>query len=386
MTEKERKKLLIQILRVSLSGEVGECSDSVSNDDIVAVCKMAKAHDLAHILKTGFAALKIEVPASVSEKLDQLELLSIFRSEKMKYELASICELLSKESIPFIPLKGSVLRPFYPKENMRTSSDIDLFVKKNDIPNIQALFESKLSYKRSGQSRSEVSFMSKGGVHIELHFFDGDETTGDFAGFENIFDIAEKKDDGAYHLPDNIFLYYHISHMAKHFSNGGCGIRPFMDIYVMKHFMGIDLTEADALFEKYGYLKFARSVIALFSVWFESGSHTPLTAKIEDYIMNAGVYGSLENSGAAIQLRTGKKKSSLKRRIFMPYRNMKYYYPSVKICPVILFPLYQVRRWVRVLFRRGVKDITRKIKADISVTDEQVNDMSRLFSELELKF
>ena len=43
------------------------------------------------------------------------------------------CNALEKAQIPFVPLKGSVIRKYYPEAWMRTSSDIDVLVHKEDV-------------------------------------------------------------------------------------------------------------------------------------------------------------------------------------------------------------------------------------------------------------
>ena len=58
--------------------------------------------------------------------------MSVYRNEQIKYAFAQICDTFELSSIPYIPLKGSVIRPYYPKESMRTSCDIDILVKEEN--------------------------------------------------------------------------------------------------------------------------------------------------------------------------------------------------------------------------------------------------------------
>ena len=51
---------------------------------------------------------------------------AIYRHAQLSYEYVAVCDALETAQIPFIPLKGSVLRKWYPEPWMRTSCDIDI--------------------------------------------------------------------------------------------------------------------------------------------------------------------------------------------------------------------------------------------------------------------
>lgn len=82
----------------------------------------------------------------------------------------SICDALEKACIPFIPLKGSVLRDLYPEGWMRTSSDIDILVKQDDVEKAADILVEKLGYSRKVGTTREISFFSPLQIHLELHF------------------------------------------------------------------------------------------------------------------------------------------------------------------------------------------------------------------------
>lgn len=52
---------------------------------------------------------------------------------KINHEYNRICDALESVEISFLPLKGSVLRQYYPEPWMRTSCDIDILVHENDL-------------------------------------------------------------------------------------------------------------------------------------------------------------------------------------------------------------------------------------------------------------
>ena len=50
-----------------------------------------------------------------------------------KAEYENLCSAFEKAQIPFLPLKGSVIRKYYPEAWMRTSCDIDILVHDEDV-------------------------------------------------------------------------------------------------------------------------------------------------------------------------------------------------------------------------------------------------------------
>lgn len=103
------------------------------------------------------------------KELDNEMFRAAFRCEQLEHELKKICGTLEKARIPFIPLKGSVLRRYYPEPWMRTSCDIDVFVREADLDRaIEALWEN-LSYRIGEISDHDVQIYTPNGQHIELH-------------------------------------------------------------------------------------------------------------------------------------------------------------------------------------------------------------------------
>ena len=83
------------------------------------------------------------------------------------------------------------------------------------------------------------------------------------------------------------------------------------------------------------------------AVWFNNEEPDATTLDMENYILQGGVYGTLEQHLAMSQNKKGGKFKHLMSRIFLTYKEMSIYYPSLKKYP-ILFPFYQVRRWFRI--------------------------------------
>ena len=171
-----------------------------------------------------------------------------------------ICEALEQAKIPYLPLKGSVLRALYPKGWMRTSCDIDILVREADLERAVTVLCETLEYEKKGLGSHDVSLFSPANIHLELHYdlVEDARANNCAALLSHIWEYAHPKAEGSaeHVLSDEMFYFYHIAHMAKHFEIGGCGLRPFLDLWLLDH-IEADKARRDALLEQGKLLQFA---------------------------------------------------------------------------------------------------------------------------------
>ncbi len=385
MEVQELQKIFIEILRSELTCTVLDenIKKKLTSETIAPLYKLSKSHDLAHIVSAALGKSELLDNDEISLKFQKQEMLSVYRCEQIKYALEEICKTFDTASIPYIPLKGSVIRPYYPYGSMRTSCDIDILVKEDDLETAANLLINNLNYTGETKGEHDISMHSPNGIHLELHYRLIDVIERLFDDVLNrAWEYAEPKTDSQYKFNDEFLLFYHLSHTSKHFVLGGCGIRPFMDLWIMEHKMGIQRNACDNLLLECGLEKFAEAAFAITDVWFEGKEHTELTKNMQDYIMNAGVYGTSENSIAVSQAKKGNKFKHLLRIAFLSYPQMKIYYPSLQKCP-LLFPFYQIRRWIRILLHkdRMMRAITH-IKTSNTITDDRRSHIKNLLENL----
>ena len=365
---------------------------------LIEVYKLSKAHDVAHLVgdalnKSGvFENLPADLDENeratiekIKEKFDEQIFTAVYRYENINYELEQICKTLEEAKIPFIPLKGSVIRKYYPEPWMRTSCDIDILVKEKDADNAAEYLQTQLQYGVDRKGQHDVSMFTASNVHVELHFKLLDS---DFKQVKDLIDVWSGDEisllsDSEYQMSKELFLLYHIYHMAKHFVHGGCGIKPFIDLWIIKNKVGFDEEKAQKMLQESGLLAFFERSTDLVNVWFEGKEHSEITQEMEDYILQGGVYGTLKQNLAMSQNKKGGKFRHLMSRIFLSYKDMAVYYPSLKKCPV-LFPFYQVRRWCRILFCGGRKAAMNEIKVNQNITTEEQERAKKLLEELNL--
>ena len=358
----------------------------VSVKFLTELYKLSKAHDAAHLVGAALEKSGVLFDGEIKNKFDNQVFTAIYRYENINAELEEICEILKEENIEFIPLKGAVIRKYYPEPWMRTSSDIDLLIKSEQLEYaINALID-RLSYECKGKWVDEISLYSPSRVHLELHCTLSADYVVEEVGsvLADIWTYAERVDKTSEHrLKDEAFYYYHIAHMAKHVMHGGCGVKPFVDLWVLEHKVEhSDEKRKDLLFRG-GIEKFAEAARALSKVWFEDGEHTDVTRELENFVLSGGVYGTLENSVSVGQNKKGGKIKYILSRVWLSYDVLKIQYPNLEKHKWLL-SFYEAKRWLRLLFKGGVKRSVNEIKITANMDSEKVERSARLMSELGL--
>ena len=255
---------------------------------------------------------------------------------------------------------------------MRTSCDIDILIQKENFEAADTMLTQTLGYTRAAVfSSHDVSYYAPGDVHLELHhtLIESDVLEKADRPLADVWSYTFPKKQGGYEMlmQDKMFYYYHISHIAKHFVQGGCGLRPVLDLWLLeKH---IDASDARDLLSEGGLETFAKALRCLVAVWFEDAPHTDETKALEMYIEQGGLYGSIKNRVAMGQGQDGGKAKYLWRRIWQPYDVLSKRYSGLKGKKWLTW-FYQIRRWLSAL---GPKRI-RTYKAEWGMTHKLSQD------------
>lgn len=370
--------LMMQLIRSQVCRVEVDLSAWLPLDEeaLTALYRLSKKHDMAHIVgkyleKNGLLPLEAEVTAKYKKQIN----LAIYRYQRSRYELETLCEALEASGIPFMPLKGSVLREQYPEPWMRTSCDIDVLVHEKDRDAAAEYLAAHLNYRREEDWGHDVSLFSPGGIHVELHYTlmnDGLLRPETDKVLHRVWDHTTLKEGCACHhiMNDEMFYVYHMAHMAKHIKYGGCGIRPLLDLWILEHVVPHDGAARAALSEKAGLTDFNRNAHALSDVWFAGAEATETTQGMQDYIILGGVYGNKENRMAVQQKETGGKAGYAMHKIFPPMTVMKTYYPTLRK-HAWLVPFFHVRRWFGLVFGGGAKRSVKVLKDNQGMTEEQ---------------
>ena len=386
--ERDTIYMLFSILRSILNGDQVSDADKqlVTEDLLKDIVKLASKHDIAHLVALGIINNEL-VDEQTKSQLQQIVFRAVYRYEKQNYELKQVCEALEKAQIPFIPLKGSVIRKYYPEPWMRTSCDIDVLVHEKNLRTAVSYLVENLNYTEHEQNSHDISLFSPSGNHIELHYDLVENHIADSPSeiLADVWNVVELKEGYSYHyeMPDDMFYFYHVAHMAKHFENGGCGIRPFIDLWILDNMQINGHDKRDNLLRKGKLLQFANSSRKLSQVWVEGYPIDKISEKMQNYIIRGGVYGTSENRITVQQLKKGGKLRYALSRIIIPYEDIKYYYPILQKHKW-LTPVMQIRRWFNLAFFGGVKRSVRERSCNSNIPKSQVDEMKVFLVEIGL--
>ena len=333
--KKETNQILFALLSSAICGTKLKKDVDCSSELLKALLDLSSKHDVTHLLVLGMK--QNELLPKESNSLEKYILKAIYRYERLQYEYENICDVLEKAQIPFLPLKGSVIRKHYPEAWMRVSCDIDVLVHQEDLDAAILCLTDKLKYIEKERAVHDVSLFSTTGIHIELHFDLVEEGRANKASdvlcrvWENTVLHENKK--YWYEMNDAYFYFYHIAHMAKHFETGGCGVRPFLDLWILDHLNDFDQDGRDALLTEGGLYRFAEVSRKLSQAWFDAIETEGILAQYEDFVLVGGVYGSADNRVALQQTKKGGRVGYVFSRIFIPFAKFKLYYPILSKYP-----------------------------------------------------
>lgn len=357
---------------------------SLTEKEIDFIYRLSKKHELAHL--TGDALLRNKLLSG--EKMTNLfkdqVMFAVYIYEQQNARLKTITSVLEREKIANIPLKGAEIRKLYADPWMRNSCDIDVLVHEEDAERAtKALVDS--GFDSNGKMDFHDIHLFYGDVHLELHFNILENVKQLDGLLSEVWEYSEKITEFTYRETPEYFVFHHIAHMAYHFLSGGCGIRPFLDVKILRDNNYYDENKLLLLLEKSGLTKFYEEVKSLADVWFNGGEYSEIGKMMETYILIGGVYGSKENGIAAGVASNGQnKKKYILKLAFPSYRSMCSQYPILRKHKWLL-PFCYIARLFRKTVGKDRKHVKNRIEKTMSYSNDKVETINALLKTLNIK-
>ncbi|MBR2191232.1 MAG: nucleotidyltransferase family protein [Eubacterium sp.] len=377
---------IIELLKCAITNTTPSTPDESLDWDVVF--KYAKIHRVVPVLYFSIQKLPNDRKTKITN-LDQYELAyksNLVDDANRENEISIITKLLVSNEVDYILLKGSVTKHFYPDTSMRMMSDVDILYRNADSKDIKSLLESN-GYTQTKSTPKDAMYLSSNKlvkVEMQQSLLDGGFT--DWLKYlDTIWDRCENNTDNEYAMTPEDFYIYHIVHMAKHFINGGIGLRHVLDTWVIKnHYQDLDSEYTEKIFKELSLDKFENTITDLCKYWFEDNISSDKKAidLISEYIFENGAFGNISQQSAN-EVATGST-SSTKEKIFPSKQTMANYYGDVITNHPSTIPFY----WVRLTFERIFKnhDKTKvKIKSISNVSEAQKEKTKQLFEICGLK-
>ena len=304
----------------------------------------------------------------------------VYRYVVRANSLCQIGEALSRIDVPYVFLKGSVLQHLYPEAWMRSSCDIDVLVREEDLEKAVAVIEKETEFEFNKRNYHDVAMLSKR-LCLELHFSVKEKMANIDSLLSHVWEYAVPTDDGKrYELTPEFQVFHNLAHMSYHMVHGGLGIRPFLDVWLLSEKTQFDETVVRQMCGECGILRFYEVVCDMVNVWMNDLAHTDVTRVLEQFCLNGGVFGTIEN-GAAMRKRRGW--AYLWSRLFVEKSVLEERYQALRGHPYLV-PFYQARRWLRLMDPEVREKVISEFKLVRTIPKETIDSFDQLLTSMGL--
>ena len=380
---------IITLVRNALKGERNTLPEGFN---LVAAIPIAKSHQILTMLYYGAQALGLSNDPALQTAFNKV-CMFIAKDTKQAFAINKLIESFDKNDIEYMPLKGTILKGLYPRSDMRIMGDADILIRLEQYEKIEPILIGQ-GFEKVLESDHEISFKSRN-LFLELHKRIIPSYNKDYYEyFGDGWSLAHKEKENScrYQMtPEDTFIYL-FTHLAKHYRDGGIGIRHVTDIWVyLNKNPQLDKAYIEKQLSKLCLLEFYKNLLDTITVWFEEKESTPITDFITEVIFGSGAYGTHQAHLVASTVRLMNNDDADKARsrralqiLFPKYKNMAIRYPVLKKAPILL-PLFWVVRGIETLIFNPKKIKTNKKNID-ALTDDKITDYQKALNFVGLDF
>ena len=287
MTNEQR--YLLYLINCAVKGEHAKHPDF--DIDWTAFSKYIEEQQFEHIMYPLFKDQKPDMDPKVWHHLHQRYGRSVVRDTNQDLALAEICEAFSEAGIAHMPLKGSVVKRYYPLPELRYSGDFDILVHEEDMERASAiLIENGFTCGSKGIGAHDIFARDK--LHIELHHSLVHDYNISYDFCRTVWDYSEAEDGCTCSMSDEFLYVYMLIHLRKHILySGGAGIKLILDIYIMRKELNLDKDILNEFLRSAKIEYFNECMVKLEQKWFEGIDCDEENVLItEEIILNSGAY------------------------------------------------------------------------------------------------
>lgn len=351
------------IISLVYSALTGKAVVLPENFSLEGALPIIEAHHIETLAYYGAVNCGISTENEAMQKLFSRVCMQVMQSQNQIVEIEKLCRAFEENNIDYLPVKGTVIKPWYKKPELRFMSDADILIRVEQYDKIRPVMLA-LGYEEGPESLCELIWNKPMGLHAELHkslIPPSDEDFYSYFGKGWGRACKVSADKSRYELSDEDHFIFVFAHFTRHYRSGGIGIKHMADLWVycqVKNDMDFDYIAAEL--KKLKLYQFYLNVFKTLKVWFEGGVADSVTDFITTVIFGSGAYGvhsrtllsdAVKRSKATQNIKAVKK-SKLLWLIFLPYKYMCFKYPFLKKAPFLLPVMWVVRGFSSVIFRK----------------------------------
>ena len=376
---------LLYLMACALQG-VSAREEILADADLKQLLIMARKHSVASMVCMALEKTAIFANADETAKKQWLDAKNkaVRKNMLLDAERKAILHELEIQGIWYMPLKGSILKDWYPKPGMREMADNDILFDPSGREQVREIFQNRgyktVSFGKINHDEYEKPPIYNFEMHVSLFHGMYKEFT---KQYENVKERLLPVDGTAYQFaftPEDFYVFA-LAHAHKHYSHSGTGVRTLADLYVMDRHLGgiMDRDEVEQKLTQLGIAEYEQHSRVLAEKLFSAVRPLAEIELTEDekemllYYCDATTYGTVGNSvnnrlhelqenSEDITLWTKLKYCGV--RLFPGKEFCKYAYPFVYKHPWTM-PFFWVWRIVDkgITHRRKVKQELKALKA-----------------------
>lgn len=367
----EAIELLNAILRsIFLTSDRDAVSLRMQQETFQEVLDIAKAQDIYLLVLEGIK----KAGGVLSSEIEKNASVSIFKYFQNEYMFERTKELLAEQRIPFMSLKGVAIRDMYPQPWMRNSCDVDILVHEKDL--LRAMHSLTAMGFTTDEKRNYHDITLHYGItHLELHFNICENIPRIDKTLSQVWKYAEPISDYEYREKIEFFVYHQVAHLLYHFLRGGCSLKQFIDLWLLRKNESYEEEKLKPLLAAGRLERFYAVICEITDIWFNGKAQTPLSREIENLVIKGGLTQMGYNSDIVSITVGGGIYRYVLDSLFLPLREMKRIYPSLEKYPLLLPFYYMKRAWTKSIGNE--RDRTISILKARSETQSDVEDLMR---------
>lgn len=345
--------------------------------DFEAIFELAKKQDVENIVFLSIDQLENNIDSN---------LYSIWQEayyKRMKYSafqdmaLEELIEVFTKAGIDCMPLKGSVIKNYYPSPDLRSMGDIDFLVREQNRQIVRDIMHG-LGYEDDLLDDGQVDGFKKGKLtYVEIHY---DFSAENYVMHE-IFTIdwdklVPTKTEHLYEMTFEDLYFFNTGHYVKNMHNKGMGIRGIVDTYVLWN--RLTDNQKQVLNERFAEVnidQFNSKLVKIADIWFNEVKDDGSLDALQKYLLNKKTYGDYKTEtilNAVYSEQTSSNAKYLKDKIFPSADDLYERFDIKRKCFLIL-PFLWLKRILGQLFGSKEKWAFAKQQMDTFKTVDQAD-------------
>lgn len=248
-------KIYHQLVYLSACGvnQKSPSTEFIKNVDIENLYKLSSSLSIDALVGSVLKKSNVEIPKIWEENIQK----SVRKTILFDAERQKICNYFEENKIWYVPLKGVILKDFYPSLGFRQMSDNDIWFDKSYENQVHD-FMLSLGYSCKNKGKCHHNSYEKLPVYsFELHttLFDEYDNEKIYRYYENARKtlIKSENSQSCYNFSDEDFYVYILSHAYKHYKKGGTGLRSLLDYYVfLKNKPDLDFSYVESACKQLG--------------------------------------------------------------------------------------------------------------------------------------